>query len=448
MAIGNPRSFMADTDARPGASPLIEVDPRSPAFERAPSFLVSDHLSTEDAEEAIGRVMLDERPDATGPAVVAVHQILAQAIAEDASDIHLEPHRQGVVIRFRVDGVMYDRFTTRSDLAPAIQSRIKVLAKMNVAEHRLPQDGRFSAMTQGRDFDVRVSSVPGVYGEKSVLRILPKNKELQDLKELGLDGENQKIVENRISQPYGMVLVTGPTGSGKTTTLYSALRDINSIGKNVITIEDPVEYELSRVTQIQVHPKIGLSFASGLRSILRQDPDVVMVGEIRDLETLNITIQAALTGHLVLSTLHCNDAASAAVRCIDMGTEPFLFTSATTAIVAQRLVRKVCRNCAVRRELTAEQCALLGLTTTGSYAEGRGCAVCRQTGYKGRTAVYEVLRMTEPVRAAIHRRESSSTIRQIALQDGMKPLRYDAVRKMLSGVTTPEEVLRSVYLEL
>ena len=416
-----------------------------------PQWLAGAESTTADAGEAdetVGVLLLDEKPETPAPAIVAVNQILAQAIREGASDIHLEPQRQGLVVRYRLDGLMFDRFALRPDVSQAILSRIKIVGHMNVAERRLPQDGRLTVHTQNRRYDVRVSTVPGVLGEKAVLRLLPKDGSHLNLESLGLDGENRETIAGLVARPHGMLLVTGPTGSGKTTTLYAALRRINHVGRNTITIEDPVEYEVPRVTQIQVHPKIGLTFASGLRSILRQDPDVVMVGEVRDAETLSIAIQAALTGHLVLSTLHCNDAAGAAARCIDMGTEPFLFTSATTAIAAQRLVRTVCLVCREARELTADECRVLGVETRGArcYA-GAGCENCRQTGYKGRTAVFEVLRMTESVRAAIHRKESSATIRQIALGEGMQSLRAEAVRKMLAGWTTPEEVLRAVYQE-
>jgi type II secretory ATPase GspE/PulE/Tfp pilus assembly ATPase PilB-like protein len=397
--------------------------------------------------EAGGVLHLDQQPAGQAPAVRGVNQILAHAIQEAASDVHIEPHRNGLVVRFRVDGRMFDRFTSQPDLAPAVLSRIKILGQMNVAEHRLPQDGRFTARIKGTEFDVRISTVPGVQGEKAVLRLLPKNNQPHSLEMLGVEDENLVLLEALIQRPHGMILATGPTGSGKTTTLYAALRRINTVERNTITIEDPVEYELPRVTQIQVHPKIGLTFASGLRSVLRQDPDVVMVGEIRDTETLGIAIQAALTGHLVLSTLHCNDAASAAARCIDMGTEPFLLTSSTSAIVAQRLVRKVCTQCREQRELSPDVCMTFGIGSSGApYFVGRGCEACRNTGYKGRTAVFEVLRMTERVKAAIHRKETSSTIRRIAMEEGMHPLSSDGVRKMLAGLTTPEEVLRSVYL--
>ncbi len=422
------------------SDPVKETDLR-PSPEDIPEF-------ADAAGDPAGIVVLGHSVAHEAPAIGMVNQVLERAVLEEASDIHLEVHREALMVRFRLDGLMFDRYVLKRELAAAVLSRIKILAQMNIAERRLPQDGRFTVRRGGDEYDVRVSTVPGVLGEKAVLRLLPKNGRQLTLESIGLEGENREWVERFVLQPYGMLLVTGPTGSGKTTTLYSALRGLDSVVRNTITIEDPVEYELSRVTQIQVHPKIGLTFASGLRSILRQDPDVVMVGEMRDLETLSIGIQAALTGHLVLSTLHCNDAASAAARCIDMGTEPFLFTSATSGIVAQRLVRKICERCKERRDLPEAACRTFGLDRPSAMTfHGRGCSACRETGYRGRTAVFEVLRMTEAVKAAIHRKETSSTIRQIAVQEGMRTLRQDAVRKMLQGVTSAEEVLRAVYCE-
>jgi type II secretory ATPase GspE/PulE/Tfp pilus assembly ATPase PilB-like protein len=376
-----------------------------------------------------------------------VNQILEQAIAQRVSDIHIEPHEKRVIIRFRIDGVMYDWQNMRHEHHPTMLSRIKVLAHMNIAERRLPLDGRFTVKTPQQQYDVRVSTVPGVYGEKAVLRLLPKGSRGLELEELGLTDENVRLFEEMVQKPYGMVLVTGPTGSGKTTTLYASLRKIDCVAKNAITIEDPVEYELPRVTQIQVHPKIGLTFAAGLRSVLRQDPDVLMVGEIRDAETLQMAVQAALTGHLVLSTLHTNDAAGAAARCIDMGLEPFLLTSSVIAIVAQRLVRRVCEQCRIAEPAPKEIAQRLGIEPGLPLARGTGCTACRNTGYRGRLAAFEVLRMTEAVKQSIHNKESASTIRRLALSEGMTSLRQDAVRKVVAAQTTPEEILRAVYLE-
>jgi len=376
-----------------------------------------------------------------------VNQILEQAIAQRVSDIHIEPHEKRALVRFRIDGVMYDWRNMPAEHYPTMLSRIKILAHMNIAERRLPLDGRFTARTPRLQYDVRVSTVPGIYGEKAVLRLLPKGSRGLELEELGLADENVRLFEEMVRKPYGMILVTGPTGSGKTTTLYAALRKIDCVTKNAITIEDPVEYELPRVTQIQAHPKIGLTFAAGLRSVLRQDPDVLMVGEIRDEETLQMAVQAALTGHLVLSTLHTNDAAGAAARCIDMGLEPFLLTSSVIAIVAQRLVRRVCAQCETTEPASKELAAKLGIEPGLPLKRGLGCTACRNSGYRGRLAAFEVLRLTEAVKQAIHTKESASTIRRIAIDEGMVSLRQDAVRKVVAGFTTPEEILRAVYVE-
>jgi type IV pilus assembly protein PilB len=412
--------------------------------ERAGSQL-ADPETDEDADQV---VMLGTGADALEAAPIRlVNQILEQAIAQRVSDVHIEPHEKRTLIRFRIDGVMYDWSNMHAIHHPTMLSRIKVLSNMNIAERRLPLDGRFTVRTPQQQYDVRVSTVPGVYGEKAVLRLLPKGTKGMELEELGLADENVRLFEEMVQRPYGMVLVTGPTGSGKTTTLYAALRKVDCVVKNAITIEDPVEYELPRVTQIQVHPKIGLTFAQGLRSVLRQDPDVLMVGEIRDPETLQMAVQAALTGHLVLSTLHTNDAAGAAARCIDMGLEPFLLTSSVIAIVAQRLVRRVCDQCRTMEPASQDVANKLGIEVGIPLARGKGCTACRNTGYKGRLAAFEVLRMTETVKHAIHLKESASTVRRLALEEGMVSLRQDAVRKVVAGLTTPEEILRAVYLE-
>jgi type II secretory ATPase GspE/PulE/Tfp pilus assembly ATPase PilB-like protein len=383
----------------------------------------------------------------SAPAIRLLNHIMEQAIAQRASDIHVQPGERGTVVRLRVDGVMYTWSTLRPDQHASLISRIKVLAHMNIAERRLPLDGRFRVRLHHQFYDVRVSTIPGVYGEKAVLRLLPKGVKGLELEELGMADENLALFREMVQKPHGMILVTGPTGSGKTTTLYAGLRKIDCVAKNAITLEDPVEYELPHVTQMQVHAKIGLTFAAGLRSVLRQDPDIIMVGEIRDPETLEMAVQAALTGHLVFSTLHCNDAAGAAARCIDMGLEPFLLTSSVIAIMAQRLVRKICPNCKVSEPCTPELAERLEIEPGTRLYRGQGCDQCRSTGYQGRLAVFELMKLNENLKAMIHRKESASTIRRAALQEGMVSLRQDAIRKVLQGQTTPEEVFRSVYLE-
>lgn len=384
---------------------------------------------------------------ADAPAIRLLNHILEQAIQQRASDIHIQPEEKGTVVRFRIDGVMYNWANLRPEQHPPLISRLKVVARMNIAERRLPLDGRFTTHLQGQRYDVRVSTIPGVFGEKAVLRLLPKGVRGLELEELGMDAENLALFREMVQKPHGMILVTGPTGSGKTTTLYAALRKIDCVAMNAITIEDPVEYELPHVTQMQVHPKIGLTFAAGLRSMLRQDPDIIMVGEIRDPETLEMAVQAALTGHLVFSTLHCNDAAGAAARCIDMGLEPFLLTSSVIAIMAQRLVRKICPDCRVEERASPELAARLEVAPGTVIWRGEGCPSCRNTGYQGRVAVFELMKMTERIKQLIQRKEAASVIRKAAIEDGMVSLRADATRKVLQGLTTPQEVFRAVYLE-
>jgi type II secretory ATPase GspE/PulE/Tfp pilus assembly ATPase PilB-like protein len=382
------------------------------------------------------------------PTILLLNEVLTQAIRQGASDIHIEPYETNCLIRLRIDGVLYDQMTLRLEDHIPLLSRVKILSDIDIAEHRLPMDGRFSIQLLSKRWDVRVSTVPTNFGEKAVCRILPKDATTISLEELGMMERERKLFEQIISKPYGMLLVTGPTGSGKTTSLYTALRSMDTVGRNVITIEDPIEYELPRVTQIQTHSKIGLTFASALRSVLRQDPDVVMVGEIRDGETLGMAVQAALTGHFVFSTLHCNDSASAATRSTDMGLEPFLFTSSVVGVVAQRLVRRICPMCRISEPLPEPLRQRLQIQDpNAALYRGKGCKECRHTGYRGRVGVFELLSMTEQVRNAIQERRSAAEIRKAAVATGMVALRDDALRKVLSGMTTLEEVLRAVYLE-
>ncbi len=387
-------------------------------------------------------------PSVDAPAVLLLNQILGEAIDQRASDIHMEPYETQFLIRCRIDGMLTDWMKLDPEHHASLVSRVKVLSNMDIGERRLPLDGRFTIHARGQRWDVRVSTVPGVFGEKAVLRLLPKDSSGLDLEDLGMQERELKLFLSLIERPYGMVLVTGPTGGGKTTTLYSALRRMDCVGKNVLTIEDPVEYELPRITQIQVHARIGLTFAAGLRHILRQDPDILMVGEIRDSETLDMAVQSALTGHLVFSTLHCNDAPGAAARAIDMGLEPFLFTSSVNGVVSQRLVRKVCQGCRVLEALPATVRERFGVTDPrAGYYRGRGCNQCRHTGYRGRLGVFEVMILNDAIKEAVHARSSSGDIRRIAVQTGMVTLQGDAIRKVQLGLTTPEEVLRAVYLE-
>jgi type IV pilus assembly protein PilB len=381
------------------------------------------------------------------PAVALVNELLETAIMTRASDIHFEAGATKLQVRLRVDGVLFDHQSYPMDLHPAATSRIKIMAGMDIGEHRLPQDGRFDARLRGKVFDIRVSVVPSVFGETVVLRMLPKTATGLRLVELGFSPKHMQMMEEHIiNRPHGMLFATGPTGSGKTTTLYAILSALDRVGRNVVTIEDPVEYQLNRATQIQVHPKIGLNFESGLRSILRQDPDILMVGEIRDMETLRMAIQSALTGHLVLTTVHCNDAASGAARLVDMGAEPFLVASAATCFFSQRLVRRLCQHCRTDDTPKPELLETLQIND-GAFFRGGGCDQCRGTGYYGRIGVFEIMMMNEVLSSAITRRESSGEIRRLAHSLGFESLRDDAVQKAREGQTSLEEIVRSVWVE-
>lgn len=401
----------------------------------------SDQLLHE-LEETADILEVDEE----APVIKLVNLILSQAIKERASDIHIEPFQKELKVRYRIDGVLYHRFAPPKRYQSAIVSRLKVMAKLDIAEKRLPQDGRIPIKIADKEIDIRVSIIPTGFGERVVLRLLDKSNLLLGLEEIGLSPEQLHTMEDLIHRSHGIILVTGPTGSGKTTTLYAALSRINSPDKNIITIEDPVEYQILGIGQIQVNPKIGLTFAHGLRSVLRHDPDVILVGEIRDPETAEIAIQAALTGHLVFSTLHTNDAASAATRLVDMGIEPFLVASVVRAIVAQRLIRVICPDCKEGYIPEAEVIAEIGLRPEelpkGLLYYGKGCPACAMTGFRGRTGIYEILNISEPIRQLIMRKADSGTIARQAVEEGMRTLRADGLRKVMAGKTTVDEVLR------
>lgn len=389
--------------------------------------------------------LLDETSEA--PIIKLVNQIFSQAVKSQASDVHIEPYQQHLQVRFRLDGVLHNVLSPPRRLHAAIVSRIKVMARLNIAEKRLPQDGRMEVRIGERQVDVRVSSIPTAFGERVVMRLLEKSGRLLELTEIGLSSEALSQMKQLIQTPYGIILVTGPTGSGKTTTLYAALNYINSPDKNILTIEDPIEYQLDGIGQMQVNPKINLTFANGLRSMVRQDPDVILVGEIRDLETAEIAIQAALTGHLVFSTLHTNDAPSAVTRLIDMGIEPFLASSAVQAIIAQRLVRLLCPRCKEQYAPDQAQLEELGLKGKGlSIFQAKGCPYCLDTGYRGRTGIYEFLVMSEAVKTLMLKTSDANQIRQAGKAEGMKSLRDDGIRKVLQGKTTISEVLRVTQL--
>jgi general secretion pathway protein E len=381
------------------------------------------------------------------PIIRLLNAILQQAVKERASDIHLEPYEKELDVRMRVDGILHRVLAPPKIIQDALISRVKIMANLDIAEKRLPQDGRIRLLIGGSDVDIRVSIVPTTYGERAVLRLLDRRQGLIGLWEVGLNSHDETRIEDLLRRTNGIVLVTGPTGSGKTTTLYAALNRIHTEEKNIITIEDPVEYQLKGIGQIQVNPKIGLTFASGLRSILRQDPDVIMVGEIRDVDTAEIAIQASLTGHLVLSTLHTNDASSAIVRLIDMGIEPFLVSSSLIGVLAQRLVRTVCPHCREEYDPSdTEKSYFAGLSTVSAgmfpLYRGKGCDKCKGAGYFGRTGIFEFLPVSDEIRQMISDRIDSQSIKNAAISRGMKTLRTDGFEKAAKGITTVEEVLR------
>src|SRR5262245_60614869 len=386
----------------------------------------------------------------SAPVIKLLQYILFQAIRDRASDIHLEPFEHDFKIRYRVDGVLYDLEAPPQHLAPALVSRVKVMSGLDIAETRLPQDGRIELTIGGRMVDLRVSTLPTMFGESCVMRVLDRSVVSLDLGQIGLRAEEADTMKRLIALPHGIVLVTGPTGSGKTTTLYSCLNTVNDVGVKIITTEDPVEYELEGVVQIQVNEEIGVTYASCLRSILRQDPDVILVGEIRDLETAQIAIEASLTGHLVFSTLHTNDSPLALTRLLDLGIEPFLVSATVEAILAQRLVRRVCSDCRVTFEPGPEVLAELelkpGQIGTNRFSYGRGCPACNGTGYRGRMAIFEILVMSESLRQMIIDGSSSDAIRDQARREGMRSLRESGLLAIFDGLTTVEEVLRETSI--
>lgn len=459
VAIANPTNFYVIDDLR-----VIFSSPVKPviasAYEIINAINAVYNRTTETGEDAMSELdesmteidadfnepvdLLDASDEA--PIIRLVNSLLFRAVKQKSSDIHIEPFEKELIVRFRIDGVLYDIIHPPKRAQSAIISRVKIMAGLNIAEKRLPQDGRIRIKIAGKDIDIRVSTVPASHGESVVMRLLDRSSILLDLDDLGLWGRNLELMNELIRSRHGILLVTGPTGSGKSTTLYSALSKINSKELKILTIEDPVEYQLTGVNQVQINPKIDLTFATGLRSFLRQDPDVIMVGEIRDRETAEIAIQASLTGHLVMSTLHTNDAPSSITRLIDMGIEPFLVSSSVIGIIAQRLVRTICKDCAKKYTPTEEELVEIGLTMKD--LAGRqlyrpvGCPICLETGYAGRTGIHEFMRMDDDVRVEVMKGSDATVIRKVAVEKGMITLRKDAAKKVLDGVTTIEEVLR------
>jgi general secretion pathway protein E len=388
--------------------------------------------------------LLDDTSDA--PIIKLVNHILSQSIKARASDIHIEPYQDSFKVRYRIDGILYDLLSPPKWIQPALISRIKVMAKLNIAEKRLPQDGRFDIRIGAQDIDVRVSTIPTSFGERVVLRLLNKTSAVFDLPELGLSPQRLALFKGLVQSPNGILLVTGPTGSGKTTTLYAVLTTINKPDINIITVEDPVEYQIKGISQIQVNPKIDLTFARGLRSIVRQDPDVILIGEIRDKETADIAVQSALTGHLVFSTLHTNDSASAITRLVDIGVEPFLISSSLIAVIAQRLIRTLCNDC--KEAYRPEDLALKSIGLDKGHLDGRqiyrakGCENCFHTGFRGRTAIFEIMVLNDELKSMILKTFDSNRIKKKAQELKMVSLRQDGIQKLLQGMTTIEEVFR------
>jgi len=401
-----------------------------------------ENAAEEDREQK--DILLEEEKS---PAVGFVNSALIKATTLSASDIHIEPYEDVSFVRFRLDGRLHDYMSIPLSLHESVISRIKVLANLDVAERRVPQDGKIRVRIGKRDLDIRVSIVPTTFGERAVLRLLDRSGSMLTLEKLGLSLHDLEKVKRLAKKPYGIVLATGPTGAGKSTTLYAMILHVKSPEKNIITIEDPPEYQVKGVSQIQVNPKVGLTFASGLRAILRQDPDIIMVGEIRDSETAQIAVHAALTGHLVLSTLHTNDAPSAITRLSDLGIEPFLIASSLEGVLAQRLVRKVCEYCKEPYEPTQEELSQLGLEGTYLFYRGKGCDMCMGTGYRGRTGIYEVLELSDDLKQLIIKTQDANEIRKKAKESGFRTMYEDGIEKVIKGMTTPEELIRAVKVE-
>ena len=444
--------FITGCEVQPMVAPEAAIKKAiDKAYDSAASF-ESVMRGMEDEIEVIDE-SIDDTPDVAligeaeqAPVVKLVNSLISDAVRKGASDIHIEPYEKSLRVRFRIDGTLYEMMSPPFRMKAAITSRLKIMAELDIAERRVPQDGRIKLRLLGRTIDLRVSSLPTIFGEKVVMRILDKGNLNIDLSKLGFQEQAFTDFTRAIAQPYGMVLVTGPTGSGKTTTLYSALSKINTSEVNIMTAEDPVEYNLEGINQVLVHEDIGLTFAAALRAFLRQDPNIIMVGEIRDIDTGSIAVKAALTGHLVLSTLHTNDAPSTINRMVDMGIEPFLVASSTNLIMAQRLLRKICNSCKSDLKLHPEVLRELGLSDEAarneSFKEGKGCVDCNNTGYKGRVGVYEVMPMSPRIRDQILDRSSVAAIKKQAVTEGMFTLRADALIKLKKGITTAEEVLK------
>lgn len=450
VAMSDPRNIEALDQIRK-VSKIDRVDPVLASDKGIQRILDSYYEAAGSAEDIIKSMDAQKlsglKPQAAqaaeeAPVIKLVNIMIAEAVKDRASDIHIEPEEEGLRARYRIDGILYEMHTFPKKMQNAIVSRIKILASMDIAENRKPQDGKIRIEVENKDLDIRVSTFPTVHGENVVMRLLDKTSVLLTLKDLGFSRENFEYFDKLIRQPNGIILVTGPTGSGKTTTLYAALATISTMEKNIITIEDPVEYELPLIRQTAVNVKAEMTFANGLRSILRQDPDVIMVGEVRDKETAEIAIQASLTGHLVFSTLHTNDAPSSLTRLIDMGVEPFKISSSVSGILAQRLVRKICPKCKETYMPSVDLLKDAGLPEGQGFYRGKGCPGCKNTGFMGRIGIFEFLLINEEIKKLINERASADQIRKAAIKDGMKTLREDGLEKVRAGLTILEEVNR------
>lgn len=456
IASSDPMNFYALDDIRLATNMDIKVvlstgsdiqNALSHAYRQQHVTNAADEVSREfqiDGFENVAYEMVDEKID-NAPIVRLVTSIIQQAIKLDASDIHIEPMENTTRVRIRVDGVLHEHMKVPLSAHSAIITRLKIMGGMNIAEKRVPQDGKVETTLEGKAVDLRLSSLPTVNGEKMVIRILGGQGTLITRSQLGLSEENERIFDKILKSPHGLILVSGPTGSGKTTTLYTLLGEYNKPGVNIITVEDPVEYRLQGINQVQINTKAGLTFASGLRSILRQDPDVIMVGEIRDPETAQIAARAAITGHIVLSTIHTNDAASTISRLIQMGIEPFLVSSGVIGIVAQRLVRKICPRCKTSYIADNSEKKALNIEGNITIYKGTGCAFCKNTGYKGRTAIHEVLALTKDIRELINNNSSDDIIRNKSIKNGMLTLNGSCKKLVLDGVTSVEELVKVTY---
>jgi type IV pilus assembly protein PilB len=454
VAMADTLNIMAIDDLR-----LItgfDIEPLA-AGEKEINTLIEKHFGIPEVEKAMQELGIEQEPEEAeeeevivdeAPVIRLVNSIMIKAFDEEASDIHIEPFKNGIRVRYRVDGILREVMTLPRKMLHALVSRIKVMANMDIAERRVPQDGRVPLKLKGRELDLRISTIPTVFGEKVVTRILYKeNIKEYTLDKLGFSEHNQERFLSFLSNSYGMILVTGPTGSGKTTTLYTALNKMNTVEKNIITVEDPVEYMLEGINQAQINVKAGITFATYLRTILRQDPDIIMIGEIRDAETAEIAVRAATTGHLVLSTLHTNDAPGAVNRLVDMSIEPFMVASSVIGVISQRLVRRICEHCKRKTTPGEFESAFAGLKPGEHVYSGTGCVKCNHTGYHGRVAIYEVLTVSTSLQKLILERASTEDLRNAAIREGMVTLKEDGVQKALAGLTTIKEVIRAVYRE-